>query len=236
MRAFLSVGRVANAQQKAFLDKLTSKLQNRDIDPRTIGRNAFTSGQPLDKIKEEMRKAYGLIALAFERTRFPSGGVEEKPAPEAPEVLPERRYATPWHHIELAMANILGIPTFAIVERGVREEGLLEDKYGWYVYRTRLELSELDSEEFVGILDDWCARVKALRRPKIDVADLTVGELIYNLRPAQFWSVLVATLTILSTVTAVAWKSHDYFERPKPATQTSVITSASVVPAPSVSS
>jgi hypothetical protein len=196
MQVFLSVGRVATPEQKTFLDKLEDKLRKRGVEPRTLGRNTFTSGQPLDKIKEEMRKSRGLLVLAFERLRFPSGGTELRLG-ESAASLPERCYATPWHHIELAMASILGLPTFVLLERSVHQEGLLEEKYGWYVHRVTLDPSALDADEFTGILDDWCKRVASTVTAKIDVGDLSVRELVVNMRPAQVRAALVALVTIL---------------------------------------
>jgi hypothetical protein len=208
MRAFLSVGRVATPEQKAFLERLEAKLRNRDIEPRTIGRNSFTAGQPLEKIKEEMRQCRGLIALAFERTRFPPGGREFRLPPQAELELPEERYATPWHHIEIAIATFLGLPIFVVVQNGIREEGLLEDKYGWYVYRTQLTIDDLETDEFNGILDDWCSRAKSTARPRIDASDLSIGQLLSSLKVTQLWALLGTAITIAAAlVTFGAWGS-----------------------------
>jgi hypothetical protein len=198
MQVFLSVGRVATEQQRLFLDRLEAKLRNRGLDPRTIGRNTFTAGQPLDRIVEVMKGCSGILVLAFERT-FVEKGYELRPDDEEPQHFDTRKYASPWHHIELAMAHMLELPTLAIVERGVCEEGLLEDKYGWYVIRTRLELSALDSDECSGIIDDWSNRAKAPRNPqKLEVEKLTIGDLAKNMKPAQMWAVIAALLSVLA--------------------------------------
>lgn len=72
-RVFLSVGRVARAEQKIFLESLEGKLRAHGLEPRTIGRNTFTFGQPLERIKQTMHECRGLLVLAFERTRVASG-------------------------------------------------------------------------------------------------------------------------------------------------------------------
>jgi hypothetical protein len=204
MQVFLSVGRVATDRQRLFLDRLEAKLRNRGLDPKTIGRNTFTSGQPLDRIVEVMKGCSGILVLAFERT-YVEKGYELRPGDEEPQRFDVRRYASPWHHIELAMAHMLDLPTLAIVERGVCEEGLLEDKYGWYVIRTRLDPSLLDSDECSGIIDDWSNRAKAPRTPqqldpppKLEPEKITIGDLVGSMKVAQMWAVIAALLTILA--------------------------------------
>lgn len=223
MQVFLSVGRVATAEQDAFLGRLETKLRVLGLDPRTIGRNTFSSGQPLDRIKETMKASSGLIVLAFERTRA-QRGVEIRSAKETPYTFTERRYATPWHHIELAMANMLGLPILVVLEKGVHEEGLLEDKYGWYVYRTKLELQYLETPEFSGLLDHWLGKARAYvvsvgqenashlltaepgSEAVIDVsgadsaspATKSIGRLLKELRPGEFWATAGAAVVLLS--------------------------------------
>jgi len=201
-QVFLSVGRLATTRHRKFVHELEAKLRILAIEPHTIGRNTFTAGQPLEKIKDEMRLSRGLIVVATERTHFPTGGEEYRSLDKPPTQIGARRYATAWHHIELAMACMLGLPTFVIIEEGIFEEGLLEDKYGWYVYRTTIETSVIDSDEFNGILGDWCQRVKTTpplptTTMTTGVGELTVGQLFTALKPSAIWTLLGSLATIL---------------------------------------
>ena len=126
-QVFLSVGRVPTTTHKQFIDKVEAKLLHRGLVSKTIGRNTFTAGQPLDKIKEEMRASRGLLVFAMKRTSFPDGGSEFRRLDQPPEHLRARSYATPWHQIEISMATTLGLPTLVLLETGVHEEGLLEE-------------------------------------------------------------------------------------------------------------
>lgn len=208
MRAFLSVGRVSTAGQGAFVERLEAKLRNSGVETRSIGRNAFTSGQPLDKVKEEMLQCRGLVAVAFERTLFPPGGRELRLQPLPPIDLPEQRYATPWHQIEISMAYTLGLPIFVIAAQGVKPEGLLEDKYGWYVFRTELSLAELETDEFNGILDDWCSRLKTARVAEVDVPNLSLGQVFRSLKLSQVWVFLATVLTLAGTLLSLGAWAH----------------------------
>lgn len=196
MEVFLSVGRIATAEQRLFLERLEAKLRTRGLEPRTIGRNTFASDEPLDRIIQVMQDCRGLLVLAFERTYVESGH-EWVSGEDSPVSFTARRYATPWHHIEISLAKILKLPIFAIIERGICEEGLLEDKYGWYVLRTKLDPAVLDRDETVGLLDDWAQRTRSSKAAP-PIADLTVGSIVSALRPAQLWSVLVAVAAIVA--------------------------------------
>lgn len=208
MQVFLSVGRVPTNTHKRFLDRLDERLRNRGIESRTIGRNTFTAGQPLEKIEDEIRKSHGLLVLAMRRTEFSQGGVEYTAPDQPPTAIASRVYATPWHQIELAMARMLKLPTLVILERGIYEEGLLEDKYGWYVYRTDVSQSAFDKEEFVGILDDWCQRVKSTTAAPVKTFgdSWTIGDILRALKPAGLWQLFGALATMLAALfTLGAW-------------------------------
>src|SRR5947207_1440458 len=104
MEVFLSVGRIATEEQRLFLERLEGKLRSRGLEPRTIGRNAFASDEPLERIIQVMQDCRGLLVLAFERTYVESGH-EWVSGEDAPVSFTARRYATPWHHIEISFAK-----------------------------------------------------------------------------------------------------------------------------------
>jgi hypothetical protein len=214
MQVFLSVGRTTDRQEKLFLEKLEEQLRAKQLDPRTIGRNTFTSGQPLDKVKDVMRGCHGAIAVVFGRTVV--SGKEYLPYKDGSTTRQEksfsdRTHTTPWHHIELAMASILELPILVLVQEGVFEEGLLEDKYGWFVIRGELHPSQLDKLEIQAILTDWIDRVKTPKpTPQIKVDALTIGQLVRDMRPSQMWAIGLALVTLLSGAALVGRSSAKF--------------------------
>jgi hypothetical protein len=99
------------------------------------------------------------------------------------------------------MAYSHALPLMVIIESGLRNEGLLERGYDWYVQEVKLEVAALASVEFNGVLASWKQKVLQKESPAQGVADetspkspqeLTVGELIGSLKPAQLWGVLGA--------------------------------------------
>jgi hypothetical protein len=101
-----------------------------------------------------------------------------------------------------------------IVESGLRNEGLLERGYDWYVQGVKLEPAALATVEFNGVFSSWRQKVQEKlpsqtgRVDSISKApqEMTVGELIGSLKPAQLWSVLAALAAIIAGAFAVGAK------------------------------
>jgi hypothetical protein len=96
-----------------------------------------------------------------------------------------------------------------IVESGLRQNGLLERGYDWYVQTVMLEPGALATPEFNGVLVDW--KLKLHQRPTaqstaISVSDLTVAELIGGLKPMQLWAALTAVAAVIAGAFALGAK------------------------------
>ena len=99
------------------------------------------------------------------------------------------------------MSYARGLPLMAVVEAGLRSEGLLERGYDWYVQSVKPEAASLNSPEFNGVLASWKQKLLSTSQKRIlpkASAELTVAELLGSLRPAQLWSVLAAVAGLLA--------------------------------------
>jgi len=193
---FVSVGRIATPKQEDFLRRLEKKLTTKGCTPRIVNRTTYLSGPPLPFITKQMRMCRGVVIVAFERITATGQELFEMPAP--PARFENRRYTTPWNHIELAMANLLGLPALVIVEQGIHEEGLVAKGFDWFLHATTLDVADLDTDAFNGRLDEWKERIGERKKPKINVDDMTVGELITGMKPAQLWSALAVAAILIS--------------------------------------
>jgi hypothetical protein len=186
------VGRTVTDEQEAFVRALEDYLRSQGLIPRAVGRNDFSSMHPLQFIQSLMNECVGTVIIAFERVKV-IDGLERRGSSEEKK-LSNENLPTVWNQIEAAMAYVLEHPLLVIVENGAREEGLLEAGYDWYVQHVNLDPSALGTKEFTGVFADWKKRVEArasLKR-KIDVANLTLGELLMSMKPGQLWAVLGA--------------------------------------------
>jgi len=192
---FVSVGVTANERQETFVTALENRLRSEGIAPHTVGRNTFSSDAPIKTIRELMDNCIGSVVIALERTYFPHG-IEQRGG-EDEQDLKETRLATPWNQIEAAMSYSRRMPLLVILERGVKEEGLLEPGYDWYVLKLDLHEASLNTPQFNGILASWKEKLESAANDdsrhdkQLDVSDLSVGDFVKSMKPAQLWAVLV---------------------------------------------
>lgn len=215
---FLSVGKTATPEQEGFVCAIEKHLRVNGMVPKTVGRSAFSSGQPLKLVQELMRQCSGTVIIAFERT-FIESGVDRRGSPDAA-ALRGATLPTVWNQIEAAMAYVNGHPLLVIVEQGLRSEGLLEPEYDWYVQRCELDQSVLGSAEFTGVFVDWKRRVEEFAanntetsnntQASITTEKLTLSALLRALTVPQVWAILSSAAGLLVAVAAAAFKFGQY--------------------------
>ncbi len=204
---FVSVGGTTSDEQEAFVRAVEDRLRSEGLNPRTVGRNTFSSDAPLKTVTELLEVCSGTVVIALERSYFPSG-IEKRGGPKEC-ALRETILPTPWNQIEAALSYSRGLPLLVIAEEGVRSEGLLEPGFEWYVQRVALNASSLNSNEFNGVLASWKNKVSVPSRKQVatnNVADLTVGQIFGAIKPSQLWSVLAAFCVIVAGAFAVGAK------------------------------
>jgi hypothetical protein len=175
------------------------RLRSESLIPRTVGRNTFSSDAPLKTITELMESCSGIVVIALERYFFPSG-LEKRGGPKESQ-LAEIKLPTAWNQIEAAMAYSRGLPLLVIVEHGIKSEGLLERGNDWYVQWVNPDVSALSTSEFNGVFASWKDKVltkSSKVKQAVNPAELTVAELVSNLKPGQLWGVLLAMSAIVA--------------------------------------
>lgn len=160
---FISIGKPYAEPQREFLDRLIKLLHSCNIEPRVVNKTDYSTGNPLKDISRIMRECHGAVVVAYERTYFGSGLEKRKSAQERR--IKAVRYTTPWNQIEAAMAFALGLPIIVMMETGLQEEGLLEEKYDWYIERVPISAAAFADNDVRGRIEAWCRRVQAEKRP-----------------------------------------------------------------------
>jgi hypothetical protein len=208
---FLSVGRTYLPEQEAFVADLEATLRGVGVNPRTVGRSDFSSRAPLKRIAEVLDECHGTVVLAFERAH--ASQYVDRPGSPQQNAIEDVRLPTVWNQIEAAISYVKDKPLLVLVERGLRDEGLLEARYDWYVQWIPLDRDALNTAEFRAVLDDWAKRVKAHETElantptrTTDPKNLTVKEVLGALTVPQLWAAAAAIVSILAAVAAVAYK------------------------------
>lgn len=166
VKVFVSVGRTSTPQQEEFVSAVEAHMLASGLMPQALGRNYWTSKQPLAAIDELMALCSGAAILAFERLHVVQA--IEKRGSAAERQLANFSLPTVWNQVEAAMSYTRGLPLLVLVDEALRSEGLLETGYDWYVKWVRLGMPIAGDREFLGIFADWRARVEAFhatRRP-----------------------------------------------------------------------
>jgi hypothetical protein len=218
---FVSVGGTSNYEQEGFVRAVEDRLRSEGLVPHTAGRNTFSSDAPLKTVTELLNSCAGAVVIALERSFFPSG-IDKRGGPKESQ-LSNVRLPTPWNHIEAAMAYSRGLPLLVVVEKGLKSEGLLEHGYDWYVQWIEAVPSALTTSEFNGVLASWKSKMESKKaNPTKNVgnntlskspADLTIGELVGGLRPAQLWSLLAGLAAVIAAAFTLGAKlvGHNSF-------------------------
>ena len=159
IKVFVSVGRTSTTRQEEFVSGIERYMLDHGLLPQALGRNYWSSQQPLKAIVELMNQCAGVAIIAFERLRIMEAF--DRRGSEGEKKLVDFALPTVWNQVEAAMAYMRGLPLLVIVEDELKQEGLLEAGYDWYVQRLPADPQAIADREFRGIFDDWRSRVEA---------------------------------------------------------------------------
>jgi len=204
MKIFLSVGSTYNDKQESFVSAFETFLGQNGCERLTVGRGNYFASQPIVSARDLMQEADAVVVIAF--TRLVIEKAIDKPGSEGEKEILGRSYPTVWNQLEAAMAFGLKLPLLVVVEEGVYQEAMLKDRLEYRALVTDFDKNFFSSEEFRGIFADW-KRIAENRSKEqhVDVKSLTVGKLIKELQPGEFWKVIVALFGLLSGVAGVAY-------------------------------
>jgi len=153
INVFLSVGRPCTAAQDAFVAAAELHLARHGLHARTVGRNATAGDLPIAAIGRLMDRSAGVLVIALERLAIERAAERRGASDEA--ALADIALATPWIHVEAALAYAKRLPLFVVREHTVRADGLLEDGHGWPVHVTRLTPDFVHDPAFAEAFARW---------------------------------------------------------------------------------
>lgn len=165
---FLSYPKPCFGRQKEFIARIRAYLEQRGLEPRTLGVTDYDMSAPLTSIRRLMIESNGLLTVAFRRTFVEKGTArlrtDVEGLTEAP--IDGTWLTTPWAHIEPAMAYQLGLPILILREKGVLDDGILERGVVG-LYMPELDLNGafdayFSSAEWQGMIGRWEGYVRAV--------------------------------------------------------------------------
>ena len=108
---FLSYPKPFLKKQEEFIERITKYLQEREIQPRTLGVTDYDMDAPLTAIRRLMLESNGLVTIAFKRSLIKDGvGKPQSDIGETEYDLSGKWLTSPYCQIEPSMAFQLGLP------------------------------------------------------------------------------------------------------------------------------
>jgi hypothetical protein len=125
---FFSHPKPWSSDQIRFIERVSSYLEQRGFEPRTLGVTDYDMDAPLRAIRRLMLDSNGLVTVALSRIQVKTGSAKLRASDGELEnqALADCWLTTPWAHIEAAMAYQLGLPILIFREQGVLVDGVLE--------------------------------------------------------------------------------------------------------------
>ena len=208
MKVFLSVGATYNEEQEVFVSAFEKFLAQNGCERLTVGRGNYYAQQPLISARELMQTADGVVVVAF--TRYILEKAREYPGSAKEKEIENTKYPTVWNQLEAAMAFGLKLPLLVIIETGLYQEAMLKDRLEYRALSTTLDPTFFLSDEFKGIFSDWKRLVEIRTQEQTKTSapvleGLTVGRIIKELRPDQFWKVGAAVFSVSAAIATGAY-------------------------------
>lgn len=207
-KIFVSAGSPSNDAQEKFIQAIEQKLRDAGFEPQTVGRTRIAAEAPLKEIIRTIDEAVGAIIIAAERI-YIKNGIERRGG-EAEQTFGDVKLTTPWNQVEAGMAYCKGLPVFVVMEKGIRQEGLLEP-YDWIVLPIPFPFSRdtLDTTAFNDRFNAWKSKINEKQLLKADqtslkenpsapIGEMTVGQIVASLKPVQLWTALSGGVVALA--------------------------------------
>ncbi len=161
---FFSVGSPHNDKQQKYINELTGYFESHGIKLETL--KGWDDNDPLLPIIEEMKKSSGCLVLALERY-YLKDGIQKRGSQQESE-LKDQAYASPWLHIETALARSFDLPLIILKDNSLVNEGLIHsDKQEWGIVRiNHSEIGEIKEYPVKNFILSWINQVKKFHKER----------------------------------------------------------------------
>lgn len=162
---FLSYPKPYLKEQEEFIERIIRYLEERELQPRTLGVTDYDMDAPLTAIRRLMLESNGLVTIAFRRSLIKEGtGRPNSDIAQKEYDLSNVWLTSPYCQMEPAMAFQIGLPVLILKEKGVIADEILE-KGVLGLYMPEFDLKcDLDdyfkSAEWRQIIQKWEGHVR----------------------------------------------------------------------------
>jgi hypothetical protein len=215
---FISAGTPRSEEQRLFKRAVVSAVRNLGFVPRTCGDEPDDTdhpfGRPVELIARVLTECDGAVVIAYEKHFAPE--MIDNRVSVKPVTTSSVKLTSAWNHAEAAIAYTQSLPLLLISERGVRQDGMLENDVIGHVDETDLSPAYVSSGVFQGRLNNWAQAVRQRsdkpRRFGLDDFDsITLGQIWSLLRRVE-WKAMTTLVTGAFVVMGAAFSLGRFIE------------------------
>lgn len=164
IKVFFSVGSPFNDDQQNYINKLVAYFDQNGITLETL--KGWNDNDPLVPIMEEMKHSNGCFVLALERY-FVQEGAEKRGSEQEGKIV-KKSFASPWLHIETALARSLDLPLIIFKDQSLKNEGLIhDDKQEWGIVRIdQGNIKQIEEYPIKNFILSWVKQVEKYQKNK----------------------------------------------------------------------
>ena len=158
---FVSCATPHQIAQEDFISAVDAHLKSHGCEPITVGRTKYADRLAVEATRDCIAECHGAVIIATERMRVLKA--TKYPDPDRPkyaeEPIGKEAHPTIWNQMEAAMAYSKNMPMLILVQKGLKREGMLSDRFEWVGMEDDLSPALLRTEEFRQKFELWVKRV-----------------------------------------------------------------------------
>jgi len=158
IKVFFSVGSPHTDEQQNFINKIVQYFDENGIVLETL--KEWNDNDPLLPIMKEIKNSCGCFVLALERIQI-SEGIEKRGSDQESKIV-NTAFASPWLHIEAALARSMDMPLIIFKDQSLKNEGLIHDnKQEWGIVRVdQANIHQIGEYPIKNFILSWINQVK----------------------------------------------------------------------------
>lgn len=128
LRVFVSKLGIMSPQQKYRYDNIVINLSQKGYLLETIDRRDYLNTSQLTDVNTHLEKCDGIVIFAFEYLRVEQGSIHKDVESKDNQTIEKEAkvFASPWLHIEAALANGMQMPCFIIYDKDLCQDGMFD--------------------------------------------------------------------------------------------------------------
>ena len=159
LNVFVSKLGVMSTQQQLRYHNVINKLGNH-IKLDMIDRENYRASSQLTDVNTHMMKCDGCIIFAFEYMDVDAGVIHKGVSGGDQQTIEKKIYASPWLHIEAALANVKQMPCLIVGDENLCRDGMFDETVATNAHNMFFVTYSDDNRDLMNAIAMWEGRVR----------------------------------------------------------------------------